>query len=247
MQEILQQDQLYVAVDILMMTEHEGSLSVLLSRRSQQPFAGRWALPGRFVGIDESAETAVQELVLKTINSRRMYMEQLYTFSDLNRDPRGRVISIAYLIVCPWSEMEAVLKEKTADLACFEAIPGQSHLMLRSGDRKTLTSTDLAFDHGRIIQTGITRVQGKLEYTPIAFAFLNDPDAFSLSEVQTVYEAVLGHALDPSNFRRQLLKQYETNGTIVQTQKTESRRRGRPAVLYQWNDRRQKEWLRETI
>ena len=185
MHEVLSQDQLYVAVDILILTEDGGRLKLLLSKRTQPPFAQRLALPGRLMAIDESAESAANLLVKEMLNVQNLYMEQLYTFTDLNRDPRGRVISIAYLIVVPWPEIAQLLEEKKA-LQLFEVTEEHGHLLLRGEDGKELVESDLAFDHGRILRTGIKRVQGKLNYTPIGFAFLHDPEAFSLSEVQTI-------------------------------------------------------------
>ena len=92
MHDTLGKEQIYVAVDLLILTEHAARLKLLLSRRPQEPFSGRWALPGRFVGMDESAETSAQLLLMEMLGTQKLYMEQLYTFTDIHRDPRGRVI-----------------------------------------------------------------------------------------------------------------------------------------------------------
>jgi 8-oxo-dGTP diphosphatase len=245
--EVLSQDRLYVAVDILFLTVYGERLRVLVSKRTQPPFAEKLALPGRLVEINESAETAVNLLAKEMLNIGRRYMEQLYTFTDIKRDPRGRVISISYLIVVPWTEIEALPEERKQAMHLLEVTEENGRLLLCEEGGKELHESDLAFDHWRIIRTGIQRIRGKLNYTPIGFAFVRDPNAFSLSEVQTIYEAILGKPQDPSNFRRQILKQYEMSGAIRQTEKTGSRRRGRPAVLYQWNDRGKTEWQKENI
>ena len=111
MHDTLGKEQIYVAVDLLILTEHAARLKLLLSRRPQEPFSGRWALPGRFVGMDESAETSAQLLLMEMLGTQKLYMEQLYTFTDIHRDPRGRVISIAYLVVVPWKEMDPLIRE----------------------------------------------------------------------------------------------------------------------------------------
>ena len=245
MHDTLGKEQIYVAVDLLILTEHAAKLKLLLSRRPQEPFSGKWALPGRFVGTEESAETAAGLLLQEMLGTRRLYMEQLYTFTDIHRDPRGRVISIAYLVVVPWTEMEPMILEHTEGYQLCNVETGRERIRITDREGREMQEVDFAFDHERIVRTGIQRIQGKLNYTPIGFAFLNHPDGFSLSEVQEIHEAILGYAMDPSNFRRQMLKQYEESGVLSQTEKTESRRRGRPAALYQWNDRRQTQWQTE--
>ena len=106
MREILQPDRLYVAVDILALTVRDGRLCLMLSRRKDPPYEGRLALPGRFIGQEEAAETAVRRLMEEMIPLSDPFMEQLYTFTEVNRDPRGRVISMAYLVIIPSRKLE---------------------------------------------------------------------------------------------------------------------------------------------
>ena len=106
---------------------------------------------------------------------------------------------------------------------------------LTGEDGTKLIGSDLAFDHGRIIGTGVLRLQGKIDYTDVGFRFLNDTGAFPLSELQTVFEAVLGKELDKSNFRRFIRNRYEETGRIAPVERAEKQGRGRPAVLYQLN------------
>ena len=230
MHDSLAPDQLYVTVDLLIMTVRRGKLNLLLSRRGNAPYADRWALPGRFVGMDESAEETAGILLEQMYPLENAYFEQLYTFTGVGRDPRGRVISTAYLVIAPWSAVEKALPGRTT-FQCFEAGLTDGQLRLRNGE-ETLTDEDLAFDHGKIIETGINRLQGKIDYTDIGFRFLENREAFSLSELQTIFEAVLGTALDGSNFRRAILARYERTGRLEQTDRAEKRERGRPAVLY---------------
>ena len=231
----ISRDQLYVTVDLLIMTVSDGKLELLLSRRSTAPYEGCWALPGRFVGLDESAEGAAESLMTEMLPVEGAYLEQLYTFTEINRDPRGRVISAAYLAIVPWTRLEETLNRQDTPFSLFA--PGWRDGMLRLNGRngETLTAGDLAFDHGRIIETGLARLRGKIDYTDIGFRFLNDPSAFSLSELQTVFEAVLGKAQDSSNFRRFIMKRYEGSGGLSQTEQAETNRRGRPAALYRFS------------
>ncbi len=233
MHEILQPDRLYVAVDILALTVRDGGLYLMLSRRKDPPYEGRLALPGRFIGQEEAAETAVRSLMEEMIPVSDPFMEQLYTFTEVNRDPRGRVISTAYLVIIPSRKLDEMPDAWNADLQLYR-ISGRP-VQLTAGDGTAITGDDLAFDHGRIIETGVQRLQGKLDYTDIGFRFLNSAGAFSLSELQAIHEAILGVTLDSSNFRRSILGRYERTGRLWQTAQEEKRGRGRPAVLYRFD------------
>ena len=228
----LEQDRLYVTVDLLILTVREGRLNLLLSRRVSAPYEGRWALPGRFIGLDESAETSVNRLLEEMLPIRNAYLEQLYTFTDVNRDPRGRVISTAYLVIVPWGPLKALMAEKALAFRCFQVSMNGRGLRLTGDGGDALIPGDLAFDHGRIIETGVARLRGKIDYTEIGFRFLENPGAFSLSELQTVFEAVLDETVDSSNFRRAIFGRYERTGRLTQTDQEERRGRGRPAALY---------------
>ena len=228
-------EQLCVTVDILALRVDGGRLHLLLFQRSAPPYQGCWALPGRFMEAGESAEAAAQALLNEMLPRQNAFTEQLYTFTDLNRDPRGRVISIAYLaILPPGSGQEAPLPDEPPWAWCAVEWKGEG-LLLSCGDGKRLTPGDLAFDHEKIIETGVRRLQGKIDYTDIGFHFLTDPAHFSLSELQDVFQAVLNRPLDTSNFRRAILNRYEESGRITPTNQAEKRGRGRPAALYRFN------------
>lgn len=233
--EELEQGQLYVTVDTLILTVMNGELCLLLSRRKNPPYEGRPALPGRFIGPEEAAETTVRYLMNEMLPGADPFLEQLYTFTEVNRDPRGRVISAAYLVILPQQKMEKVLEESETSLRPYRVDTENGAVRMTGEDGTVLTGSDLAFDHGRIIETGIQRLRNKIGYTDIGFRFLNNPGAFSLSELQTVFEAVLGMQLDSSNFRRSILNQYEKGGRLRQTAQEERRGRGRPAVLYRFD------------
>ena len=235
MPESLKQDQLYVTVDTLILTVIDGKMCLLLSPRKNPPYEGRLALPGRFIGHDETAEETVRYLMNEMLPGGEPFLEQLYTFTETDRDPRGRVISMAYLVIIPQQKLEMLLEEKKTALQPFRIGSEEEGLQLTGQDGTILAGSDLAFDHGRIIGTGIKRLQNKIGYTDIGFRFLNNADAFSLSELQTVFEAVLNTELDSSNFRRSILNQYEKSGRLWQTAREERRGRGRPAVLYRFD------------
>ena len=223
-------DRLYVAVDLMIMTYGDGKLRLLLSRRVNPPFDGLWALPGRFVGLDESAEDAARRLLEEMLPIDSAYLEQLYTFTGVGRDPRGRVISVGYLAIVPAGGLDGALAGTI--LHSFDIDTLSSEFALTGEAGRPLGKEELAFDHEAIIRMGIVRLQGKLDYTEIGFRFLRNPECFSLGELQDVHEAILGKKLDDSNFRRGILAKYEKTGRMVQTDKTVRSGRGRPSGLY---------------
>lgn len=232
MHETLANGQIYVAVDLLIATVRDGKLALLLSRRPEEPCKGCWALPGRLLPLRESAENTAEALLAEMLPMQETYLEQLFTFTDVDRDPRGRVISIAYLVVAPWQRLESCLARPDVKLQCFTLWHGLDQMCLIAPDGSSLDDGQLAFDHAQIIHTGVRRLQGKITYSELGFRFLNRMDAFSLRELQTVFEAVLGEEMDKSNFRRSILSRYEAAGRIRQTEDIHKSGRGRPSALY---------------
>lgn len=201
-----------VTVDLVVLTVRDGVLSALLVRRGAPPYKGRWALPGGFVRDDEDLlDAAERELHEETgLAVVRMHLEQLRTYGDPRRDPRGRVVTVAYL---------ALLPDLPAPVAGTDA----------SGARWTPVEavSRLAFDHDRILAEGVERARAKLEYTPLAAAFC--ATEFTIAELRHVYEAVWGTELDPRNFHRKVTG---TPGFVVETGESTTRNGGRPAQLY---------------
>lgn len=207
-----------VTVDLAVFTVQNGGLRVLLVERGQEPYAGKWALPGGFVLPDESAETAARrELAEETGLSdvSGLHLEQLRTYSEPGRDPRMRVVSVAFTALLP----DPPEPHGGGDAAQARWLPhdgGQAH-------------GTLAFDHDRILADARERVGAKLEYTCLATSFC--PPEFTLGELQQVYETVWGTALDRPNFRRKVLA---TPG-FVEPAPGGARLtggRGKPAALY---------------
>ena len=206
-----------VAVDMILFAFQQGHLTVLLIRRRNDPFKGRWALPGGFVGEDEDLyDAALRELKEET-NVTNVYLEQLYTFGQPGRDPRTRVISVAYFAL----------------LSTGELAQQQVHGADDAGEARwwnIYQLPDLAFDHQRILDYALQRLRWKLEWTALGFLLL--PDEFTLSELQRVYETVLNEQLDKRNFRRKILaaEVLEASGNV---------RAGdhRPAKLYRFTSK----------
>lgn len=203
-----------VAVDLVVFTLREGVLHVLLVSRGIPPFQGRPALPGGFVlpaeGLDDAA---ARELVEETgLTDLDAHLEQLRTYGDPGRDPRARVVSVAYLALAPG------LPQPVAGSDVAEARWTPVERALRD---------ELAFDHGQILTDGLERARAKLEYTSLATAFC--PTEFTVSDLRQVYEAVWGRPLDPRNFHRKVTG---TPGLLIDTGHTRSDGPGRPATLY---------------
>jgi len=179
-------ESLRVTVDIVIFTVREGSLQVLLVKRGVPPFEGQHAIPGGFLREGESlAKAALRELHEET-GVRNVFLEQLYTFGDPKRDPRGRIITVAYYALIASDKLSLIAGADAAEALWF-----------RANDLPPL-----AFDHKHILDYALERLRNKLEYTTVGFQLL--PEKFTLGELQAVYEAILSKQLDKRNFRRKI-------------------------------------------
>ena len=201
-----------LTVDIVIFTLMDEQLQVLLVRRKNPPFADMWALPGGFVQVNESLEDSVSRQLREKTGVEDVYVEQLYTFGELNRDPRTRVITIAYFALVP---ANAIAHR-----------PGGATTETRWWPVKGLPS--LAFDHREIIEYAVVRLRYKLEYTMVGFELL--PDEFTLSDLQRAYESILEEPLDKRNFRRKIL----SADILEETGRKRREGEGRPAALYRY-------------
>jgi 8-oxo-dGTP diphosphatase len=197
-----------VAVDLVIFTVREGTLQVLLIERGVPPFKGQWALPGGFILEREALEEAARRELEEETGLRDIYLEQLYTFGDPDRDPRGRIISVAYYALTPPSPLHA----------STDAAKAAWHPAARP--------PKLAFDHAKILRMGLERLRAKLGYSTVGFQLL--PKQFTLTELQALYEAILERPLDKRNFRKKVLS--------LDLLKSEGQKRAagahRPARLY---------------
>jgi 8-oxo-dGTP diphosphatase len=203
-----------VTVDLVVLTIRDGELCVLLIRRGVAPYRGRWALPGGFVRADEDLHAAaVRELREETgVPAEAGHLEQLASYGAPRRDPRGRVVTVAYLALLP--DLPAPVAGTDAAGAAWRPKP-------------EVNPTALAFDHDRILADGVERARAKLEYTSLGAAFC--PAEFTVAELRAVYEAVWRTTLDPRNFHRKVTT---TDGFVVPTGQSTAGERGRPAQLY---------------
>jgi len=213
--------QVAVTVDIVIFTLRDDDLQVLLVKRKYPPYQGLWAIPGGYVQADESLEdAAIRELREETgigvgdleTGATVPYIEQLYTFGDPGRDPRGRVITVAYFALVPTPlATQAGSDASDAEWKSVHNLP------------------KMAFDHARIVQYALKRLRYKLEYSAVGFQLL--PPAFTLSELQRAYETVLGEKLDKRNFRRRILQ-----AQVIEETGQYQTGEGRPAMLYRFRE-----------
>ncbi|MBK8045803.1 MAG: NUDIX hydrolase [Anaerolineales bacterium] len=204
-----------VTVDMILFAFQNDRLTVLLIRRTHDPFAGKWALPGGFVGEHEDLYDAARRELQEETNVSNVYLEQLYTFGQPDRDPRMRVVTVAYFALLSADELAEQQVRSGSD----------------AGDARwwdIYQLPQLAFDHARILEYALQRLRWKLEWTALGFLLL--PKEFTLSELQRVYETVLHEALDKRNFRRKIL----ASGVL---EESGNMRAGdhRPAKLYRFS------------
>jgi 8-oxo-dGTP diphosphatase len=220
-------DRPIVAVDLVLMSARAGQLVALLQQRGRNPFKGLWALPGGFVGADESLDDAAARILAAKAHMEGSYIEQLFTFGAPGRDPRGRVITIAYFALLPEQAFVAALTA-AADLALVEVEvtwAGEAGGPVEARDASG-AALPLAFDHDQILALAVKRLRGKLDYSSVGFALL--PETFTLRELQRVHEAILGVTLNKPAFRRRMLDK----GWLQPTGARETGTGFRPAELY---------------
>ncbi len=202
-----------LTVDCIVFGFDEGELKVLLIERALEPFKGRWALPGGFVRVDETLDEAARRELVEEAGLKEVFLEQLFTFGAVDRDPRERVVSVAYYALVKLSDHRA---KAATDAANAEWFPVS----------KTPT---LAFDHAGILAAALARLKAKVRYQPIGFELL--PPKFTLSQMQHLYEAVLATKLDKRNFRKKVL----SFGLLTALKETQMAGRHRPAQLFRFD------------
>ena len=205
-----------VTVDLAIFTVNVETLKVLLAKRAEEPFAGRWSLPGGFLKTGESLEAAAQRVLQEKTGVREVYLEQLYTFGQPDRDPRSRVITVSYFALIPWTNLEKPASEKVSTLDWFPV------------DEVPL----LAFDHNEILAYAVERLRAKAGYSNIVYGLL--PTRFRLSDLQKIYEIILNEELDKRNFRKKML----ATELLKETGQKDQAGAHRPAMLYQFKKKK---------
>jgi 8-oxo-dGTP diphosphatase len=205
-----------LTVDCVVFGFDEADLKVLLIERGLEPFKGRWALPGGFVRVGETLDLAARRELQEEAGLSNVFLEQLYTFGAVVRDPRERVVSVAYYALVNLSEHVAKAATDAVNARWFSIskVP------------------KLAFDHVDILEAATERLKGKVRYQPIGFELL--PTKFTLSHLQHLYEAILGTELDKRNFRKKVLG----FGLLIALEETQMAGRHRPAQLFRFNQKK---------
>lgn len=223
-------------------------MSILLVKRNNYPFKDKWCLPGGFVNIDEDLDDAPKRILKRETNLDNIYLEQLYTFGSVNRDPRMRIVSTSYMALIDKNRLNENINEKSSwfDINLYEEKNNIVDIILTNGyetikfkikkvlrekttDRYSFQIIDnqsLAFDHPLVILSGLERLKNKIEYTDIVFNMM--PDLFTLGELQQVYEVILGKKLLDPAFRRIIAKKTE------KTNKMKTGEGHRPSVLFRY-------------
>ena len=202
-----------VTVDCVVFGLDDEDLKVLLIRRDLPPFEDKWALPGGFVRLDETLDEAARRELQEETSLERVFLEQLYTFGGIDRDPRERVITVAYYALVRLSDhrVQAATDARDAVWFAMDDLP------------------PLAFDHDQILETAHERLQGKVRYQPIGFELL--PPKFTLTQLQKLYEIVLGRVLDKRNFRKKI----QGMGILEELDEVEKDVAHRAARLYRFD------------
>ena len=212
-----------LTVDCVVFGLDDEDLKVLLIQRANDPYANRWALPGGFVDLDETCDDAARRELEEETGLEDVFLEQLYTFSDVDRDPRERVVSVAYYALVRLHDHRVRAATDARDAAWFAVndVGG------------------LAFDHDRILEVALTRLRGKVVYQPIGFELL--PPKFTLSMLQRLYETILERPLDKRNFRKKVLGM----GVLIELDEVEKDVAHRAARLYRFDRRRYRQLAKQ--
>jgi 8-oxo-dGTP diphosphatase len=204
-----------VTVDLVIFTVELDKLKVLLVKRAEEPFMGYWSLPGGFLKTGESLDDAALRVMVDKTGVKEVYLEQLYTFGEPDRDPRNRVITVTYFALIPWKHLYQPESKKVTDLTWHpvDEMPA------------------LAFDHKEILEYAVNRLRAKAGYSNIVYGLL--PEYFRLSDLQKMYEIILNKKLDKRNFRKKILE----SGLLQSTGQKAILGAHRPAMLYQFKKR----------
>lgn len=218
-----------VSVDVALITAVDGQLKALLTRREKFPEKDKWSLPGTFVGLEESLDIAAERALRTKTGVSGIFLEQLYTFGLPQRDPRTRVISVAYYALVNFEKLTRLQTQSDRIQLVEIDVPwdGEKGGQVRAKDKQG-KRLKLAFDHAEILGLAVLRLRGKLDYAPIGFELL--PRKFTLRNLQRIHETILNKKKNKDSFRRRIL----ASGLVVPTGEFEVSVGHRPAELYRF-------------
>ncbi|KQT59690.1 NUDIX hydrolase [Methylobacterium sp. Leaf456] len=219
---------LALTVDVVLLGLRDGRPAALLLKRDEHPQAGHWALPGGFVGVAETLDAAAGRVLREKAGLSGLHLEQLYTFGAPGRDPRMRIVSVAYLALLPEAAFTAAGRNGAGLLPAIIDVPwaGEAGGPVALRDAAGGGPLTLAFDHADILALAMLRLRGKLDYSGVGFALL--PERFTLRQLQDVHETILGTPLNKPAFRRRMLDR----GWLEPTGAREAGTSFRPPELY---------------
>jgi 8-oxo-dGTP diphosphatase len=212
-----------IATDCVIFGFDGGGLKLLLIERDNEPFKNKWALPGGFIFMEETAEESAKRILREKVGIKNVYIEQLYTFSEVQRDPRERIISIAYFALVNTKQYQLIAGRDTVKAEWY----------------KLSDIPKLAFDHTKIVRLAIQRLKGKVSYQPIGFELL--AEKFTLSQLQALYEAILEVVIDKRNFRKKILGM----GLLLPLEEKEKNVAHKAARFYKFDNKSYKEFLKD--
>ena len=212
-----------VAIDVVLLGIEGDSLVAFFVRRTEHPYRGRAALPGGFLKMDESLDAAAARVLAEKAKLRGVFLEQLYTFGAVKRDPRTRVVAVAYYALVDATRFERA----AASDATVGYVRARGDARVEIADAAG-ANVALAFDHASIVETAVRRIRGKLDYAPIGYELL--PERFTLLQLQRVHEIVAGRPFNKDSFRRRML----ASGLLEATEAIERDVGHRPAALYRY-------------
>ena len=234
-----------LTIDLVILTINPNNeLCVILNKRDQYPYKDRFALPGGFINLEKDLDDSVKEILTRKtqLNPDYIHFEQLYTFGKVDRDPRTRVISVAYFALIPYSQLSVVVKNADKFNEAYKTVYDKKGDVVTSNQIFTLKQIKdlqlqnlMAFDHYEIIKTTIDRIKGKITYVPLAFHLVNNPYSFTIFEVQKVYEAFLDKKIDISNFRRDFKTYFLSKNIVELNGKTSTEFSKKPSACYKIN------------
>lgn len=228
-----------IAVGVLVFSTKKDTLQIKLIKCPEAPYEDKWCLPCTYIRVEENADEAAMRSLEYNTGLKDVSIEQLYTFSDVDRNPGHRIIMIVYMAMVPGAKLASLDGTENDKSMLFDIVRTANGIYLTADteDGKIRLDKDsLLFDHAEMIKLGIERMAGKIDYSEIGFRFLDNPNRFTLTEVRHVYDAIKGSHSDIGNFRRFIKNRYIMTGKVVNNvdDRMEMEHAGRPAATFRY-------------